>query len=195
MTSLLLPGAAPIQHPGFRSGRYYSTWAGALGSTAAFPGGASGPLNVYPFFLASPISYTGLYARVVTGAASSNLKMGLYAHDASLHLPVGAPLVAVNTAQSSAAAGNVGAATSGNLAPGLYWAAMIGDTATGAQCVSINSSDLLSSWTLGRTTQSAAGCCALSVAQTFSSNLPTLTGAESWADVGTTGCPVLLLAT
>jgi hypothetical protein len=190
-----MPGSG---HPGYLASKFYSTFRGIHNTGTAMA--AADTLYVYPFLVRAKLVVATLNIRVVTGGASSHLKMGLWANKYSSGSgqgrPFGAPLAAVNTGQdSSSTPTNVSAAASCTLHPGIYWAGAKCD-GTGPQCVSISSTSYEIEELAGRGTfNGSTALTGLSVAATFSSNMPTFAGSESWTDVVGNGIPIIRLGT
>lgn len=191
MPLYLPPYDATLFHPGFISGRFYSTFNGAHSTVAAIP--AIDTLYVSPFVLASPITIQSLYIRVNTGGASSNIKLAIWGNNSvsgstGYGRATGAPLAAVDTGQATTAPGVVGASvTPVTLPPGVYWCGWKSD---GTPCTptTIAQTDHTVNSLTGRSGVGAAttvGC--LSTASSFAASMPTLTGGETWADVAGAG--------
>lgn len=198
--TMISPASTLPRHPGYLSGRFYPTWFdGAYTTASAFAGGTNGPLTVYPFELPQPLTVVGLYVRVLTGAASSNVKLGIYAHDPVTVRPAsGAPLAALNTSQATTTStANAGTTLGASVAlpAGVYWAAVICDNASGPTCMGLSASTLRTSYLIGRSTLNSAPAAGLTLSSAYSSGIPTLVGNEAWSDTTNAGCPVVFLGT
>lgn len=165
--------------PGFIAGRFYATFYGVHATAVAV--GAIDTLYAYPFRLAEAVVLTNLDIRVVTGGAGSSWKGAIYASAAGR--PIGAPL-AVNNTGAATATSNADAplAMSAALQPGRYWVAQK-FTGTPPALKSISSTDYSIEALIGRTQMNGnTSVTGTSVASTYSANMPTFTGAESWTD-------------
>ncbi|MBW8268279.1 hypothetical protein [Caldovatus aquaticus] len=181
---------------GYKPGRYYPFGAVPVTSTGAV--NAADRLLLHPAEIMAPVTIDRLFLRVITAGAGSSVKMGLWRADGAGR-PTGAPLAAVNAAQSTAVAGVVEAAVSPvRLEPGLYFA---GSKFTGTlpTCTSVPGTSMLVAWWCGADTAANAiqngGTNQMSgvyVANAFAGDMPDLTGASFTELTGASqGLPVL----
>lgn len=186
--------------PGFRTGINYPTFRGAHANANAIP--AISTIYIYPFIILNKVTITSLTIRLVSGSAGvgSHLKMGIWGHKFSSgtgqYLPNGAPLAAINTAQdSSGTTGvNVSAAVSATLNRGIYWAGSKCD-GTPPTALSVSSAGHDVQYLLGQSALNSLAIVAISTPDTFSNNLPTFTGSETWTDVTSQGVPIVHFGT
>lgn len=185
-------------HPGLVSGRLYPIYDGVTGTTVALP--AANTLYVVPFKVPALMPVSALRFRVVTGAAGSNIKAGLYANNyvagSGFARPIGAPIAVCNTATPTATS-NADVScpvTTLMLTPDLiYWAAVKSDGTPTFHAMA--STDLTIERLIGRASANGNTCLTgLSIASTFADDLPTLTGAESWTEALSGGLPVVRIA-
>jgi hypothetical protein len=184
----------PQVHPGFAATKIFSTTKRVAVSGTI---GAIDTLYLYPFHLPNSFTFTGGRARTITGGAGSAIKAGIWATDttngAAGNKPVGAPILVDNT----------GAATTGNnttitlglgatLAPGFYW---VGVKATGTlpTMYCVQESEL--GWFMGLdATVDVLTAIGLSMADTYSNNMPTISSGQSFTAVTTAIIPAIALA-
>lgn len=172
------------------AGRYYSLWSGDYSSTTAL--GAADQLYVYPFRVEQVTTVTSLNCRVVTGAASKNVKMGIWetkwTSGSGYGRPIGPPLAGDNTGQSCAAnSTSPQAIVSVTLPPSIYFAGFV---CSGTPTF-VSGNGFYAENLLGRSaTNSTVPLTGLYTSQLYSSNLPTLDGSETWTDVFG-GIPIL----
>lgn len=127
--------------PARLAGNWYfpESYTGTLAAGIAM---ASGIIYYCPFVLERAITVSDLGARITTLAASGNIKLAIYANDASTNRPTGTP-IAETASISTASAVNVSADITGSnvalAADTLYWAAFWADgTAAGTVILQTN---------------------------------------------------------
>jgi hypothetical protein len=110
--------AAIARHPGFVSGKGYDAFGGPTGNLAI---ASLNLLMLYAFPLDLDLGINQMIARVTTGVASAQLKIGLWANGAGR--PTGLPLVATNAALDCSAAALLSDTISPtkSLSAGWYW--------------------------------------------------------------------------
>lgn len=181
-------------HPGYRTGEYYGTYEGAGGSATITP--AIDLIYCYPYFVRENITLTALAIRVATGGTTSAFKAAIYANlrTGLRGRPTGAPLAVNNTGVATTSSTTiVDLAMAATISPGVYWFAQKHSGAVLPICYSMTSNSTINSTLLGRATIAAGPILALSLADAYANNMPTLDGTESWAAVTTSGIPVLNL--
>lgn len=180
-------------HPGYLTGRYYSTLPNQIGSAAA--PNAVNTLYLYPFQLFARVSITSLVIRVGTGGAGSSVKTGIWANNASTNKPVGAPLIVDNTGTATTSSNaNVSISATGTLAAGFYWAgAKFTGTLPTVSCV--QAANQYMNWIMGYDTSGLLIGNALSMSDTYSNNMPTIASNQSFTQVGVAGVPAIAFGT
>ena len=85
-------------------------------------------LSLAPFLCTRSRVISHLAARITQGAASSNVGLAIYAHDATTGLPSGAPICSTGNLSSATSNSTVSSAITGGgsvtLTPGIYWMAI-----------------------------------------------------------------------
>jgi hypothetical protein len=171
-------------HPGYRTGRYYSTFPGGLSSTAA------PTLNTayfYSFSLQERIQIKKMAIKPSSAGTTSSWKVGVWKNSGGV--PTGTPVLASDTsATTTATTLSEIDVTDTYLDPGEYFIGQVhGGTGTPAapQVVGISNLDMQQEFMLGRSAISAnTPCNGLSVAKTFSDNFSTYdVSAVSFSDV------------
>jgi len=169
-----------LEHPGYVAGRTYSTFEGTP-SVSAIP--AADTIYFYPFRLFVPVTFSAGQVRTGTGGAGSAVKCGIWANSPISARPLGAPLIVDNTgAATTGSSTSVVTALAGSLAPGIYWA---GTKATGTlpTVISVPSANNFCVWFTG-SASSALAITGFSVADTYSSNMPTIAEGASFTAHG-----------
>jgi hypothetical protein len=174
-------------HPGFRTGRSYCCFEGTH-ITAAIP--AIDTLYVYPFILPRKVSVQNMSFRVTTGGAASSCKVGIWASKNAL--PFGAPIMKDNTGVATATTSATATFTaSGSLTPNTYWVG-VKCTGTPPTTTSIPNTDYRIERMIGRVALNGnTAITGLSIASTYSANMPTFDGTETWTEVFTAGIPIV----
>lgn len=186
-------------HPGFVTGRFYSTYGGTISVTAAIPGADT--LYLYPWTLKQRVTVTSLFVRCIGAGAGSSVKAALWANGSGGR-PVGTPLLGSDTPLDTSTSGIKSTAiASVTLNPGIYW---LGSKASGTMptLVSIQGTQLQLSATLGAAspgvalnTASTNQVTAISVPDAYANNImaANLTGATFSDVVGgsSSGVPVI----
>lgn len=180
-------------HPGYLTGSFYSTFPGLSTTATAVP--AIDTLYIYPFVVRANVTVVSLSIRVVTGGTGSSVKLALYANGTT-GKPTGAPIAVNNTGgATTTSSGTVTlTVTSLPLSPGVYWVAQK-HTGTLPTPVSISSASFNHNDIFGRSSIVSSSLTAWSRADTYSNNMPTLTGADSWTDVNSAGVAIVFLGT
>lgn len=176
----------PREHLPYVTGQTYSTWEGPTVTTVAIP--AVDIIYFYPFRVYETLTFTSSLVRVVTGGAGSSIKVGIWANSTVSNRPLGAPITADNTGVTTASNNQDRAPVlSGTLRAGIYW---IGVKATGTlpQMVSVPSAH--------QQLNSIAGSAALtaniiSLADTYSNNMPTISEGAGFSNVASSGTPII----
>lgn len=185
-------GSRQVSHPGYLASSFYATFTGFASTTSAVP--AIDTVYIYPFVITSNVTVASLSVRVVTGGAGSSVKLAIYG-TGSTGKPSGAPLAANNTgAATTSNSTTVTLSAAVTLTPGVYWVAQK-YTGTLPTTVSINSLSYSFDGLLGRATIGSSALTAWSKADTYSNDMPTLTGSDSWTDVVAGGVGVVFLGT
>lgn len=164
------------------SGNYYSTFEGTV-STVAFA--AADTLYLYPIRILEPVTIQALGMRVTTGGASSAAKCGIWSDVGGR--PVGAPLTGATLAEQATTGTNTdlafALAANVYLAAGMYWAGSKAK-ATLPTMVGIAMTPL--NFQLGSSASLNAALSnvrALSIADTYASDLATLAAGASFTEV------------
>lgn len=175
-----------LNHPGYRANTFYATAPVDREIGTAVP--AADQLYLYPFRLLRRANINALGVRLIAGGAGSAVKLGLW--DSSGGRPSGAPILADNTggATTAAAVGEVSRPVTLTLVEaGLYW---IGQLYTGTMptLLSVLNTSLTMDPLIGRASlNNNLGVCALSLAETYAGNLPTIASGDTLNEVTTTG--------
>lgn len=184
---------APMKHPGYLTGRYYSTVPNQIGSAAA--PNAVDTLYLYPFAVFAPVAITSLVLRTGTGGAGSSVKTGIWANNPATNKPSGAPLIVDNTGAATTSSNtNVSISASGSLQPGFYWmGAKFTGTLPTVSC--IQAANQYMSYLMGFDTSGLLIANAISMSDTFSNNMPTIATNQSFTVVGVGGVPAIAFGT
>lgn len=174
-----------------RTGRIYACTDGPTVANVAL--NAASTLFLYPFEIEEKETLTKLLAWVQTGQTGGAFKMCLYADVGGL--PVGAALAADSTGRACTSSGAAieFSFTAVTLEPGNYWWGGKGTaTSTLPTFVSIASQSGYIEARMGRGALLSANLVTgLSLAATYASAFPTLTGGEAWTDNVVGGIPAL----
>jgi hypothetical protein len=171
-------------HPGYRTGRYYSTFPGGLSSTAA------PTLNTayfYSFSLQERIQIKKMSIKPSSAGTTSSWKVGIWKNSGGV--PTGTPVLGSDTsATTTATTLSEIDVTDTYLDPGEYFIGQVhGGTGSpvAPQVVGISNLDMQQEFMVGRSAISAnTPCNGLSVAKTFSDNFSTYdVSAASFSDV------------
>jgi hypothetical protein len=185
----------PQVHPGYStSSKIFSTTKHVAVSGAI---AAADTLYLYPFFVPSTFMFTGGRVRTITGGASSAVKTAIYATDttsaAAGNKPAGAPLVVDNTGAATTANNTtVTLGLGGTIGPGFYW---VGIKATGTlpTMYCVQNSEL--GWLMGLdATLDVLTAIGLSMASTYSNDMPTISSGQSFTAVTTATIPAVVLS-
>jgi hypothetical protein len=148
-------GAGTVAHPGFASGRYYTTELFAAPSTFTL---TTNRLYAIPFFVGKAFTFTRMGAFITVTAAGS-LELGVYSN------LDGAPNTLIADAGSIAIPGNnLAANITGlniNLSPGWYWLALAANAAASIRSTPASQSGTFSTIgapNAGTSTTSYNGC-------------------------------------
>lgn len=179
--------AAP---PARVASRFYSTVFGTIASSVAVP--AIDTLYLYPFWLPRRCAIVELFVEVAATGAGSSCKAGIWAMYLPTLRPSGAPLIADNTGvTTSTGSGRSLSAINGpiTLEAGWYWA---GSKFTGTlpTMVGIPAGTQISAWTVGQGGR-ALSWNSVSMAATYSSNLPTIATNQSFTVVNSSAVPIV----
>jgi len=180
--------AMAFVHPGYPASRFFSTTAGVISSATAVP--AVDTLYLYPFIVPKTIAITAGRARSATGGAASSMKAGVWANSSS-NKPVGAPLLVHNTGVATTANNTtVALAMTGTLGPGMYW---VGTKFTGTlpAMFSMSSTNLQMGLLAGTGTQEFFTANAISMADAYGNDMPTIAAGQSFTLVGSSGVPFI----
>lgn len=185
-----------LEHPGYIPGRFYHTWPHSGGSGAASTAiAAIDTIYLYAFRLFYPILLKSWMVRTITAGAGSSMKSALYWASPVSNKPLG-PLVVDNTGVTTQANNtNITVdVTDTPLGPGWYWfgAKFTGTLPTMLTCGLVaptfqHCGDVA---TDGGSVNIATG---FSVADTYSSNMKTLSEAQGYTLVGASHCPMVAL--
>ncbi len=191
---LIRPGTR--SNPGYVAGSFYTFANGSTsGATAVGTFGTVvymtpvGPLDV-------PFTISSMNILCITGAASSSVKMALWANDPKTGRPTGVPLVGSNTGQSTATNATVPTiAVSQVLVPGvMYWAGTAFGTAS-PTCQSFSNANMVGNTTMGRRTLTGANnnIQGITAPFTFATDIMALdlTAATFTDAIGGVGVPVV----
>lgn len=177
--------------PGYVSTRLYPLTESNIAPSTAVP--AADLLYVYPFRVYRDITPSSLRTRVITGGASSAVKLGIWANNPATGRPTGLPLAGLvsNTEQSTATSStDAQIATTGRLLAGqVYWFGAVFKT-TLPVMTSITSPNSLHTL-LGRASLGIVFVCGLSTPFVESGDITALnlTGV-TWTDVTAAGIPM-----
>lgn len=180
--------------PGYVTGRFYPITEANLASATAVP--SADLLYVYPFRVPRDIVPSSLRTRVVTGGASSAVKLGIWLNDPATGRPGGLPLTGLvsNTEQSTATSTTDAAiATTGRLSADLvYWFGSV-FKATLPTMLSVTAPNTYTG-ALGRTSMGIVQTCALSTPFVQSGDITALDlDGVTWTDVNGAGAPLAYL--
>lgn len=180
-----------LRHPGYVTGQFYSTWFGPNTTSAL---AAADVLYLYPFPIFAPVTLTTLFIRVSSGGAGSAVKMGIWGDSPISHRPLGAPLIADNTGAATTGTGTITAdITDTTLPEGWYWAGLKA-TGTMPTAWSLPGNNPFFPFWAGSDSNVALVHSGLSIAATYSSDLPTLAESESFA-MATQPIPIIGFST
>ena len=117
------------RHPGYIANNFYLPMNSVVSAGIAL---TANSIRSTPFFLPQPVTITHLGVRITTAAAAGNLKVAIYANNATTGRPTGAALASTgNIATDSATIISAAIAeTSVTLQPGVYWMCAWADNAT-----------------------------------------------------------------
>ena len=183
-----------VTHPGYVSGKFYSTWDGNVGATGA--PAAVDTIYLYPFFVAEDVQISSLFIRVVTAGAGSSAKAGIWANRNGR--PVGTPIVVDNTGVATSTTGvKVFSITATTLRKGWHWVG-VKFTGTLPVCTNIVGTSVLMSSRIGATTDANSvsngatnQISGQSFADAYANNMPDLTSSGLSDVVGAAaGIPV-----
>lgn len=182
--------------PGYRSGAYYAPPAQTTSTVTL----TANRTYLHPILIQQAVTLANLCVRVMVGAASSNCKLGLYAHNYSTALP--GSLLATTAGGSSA--GNTSdidvaivetADASSNivLQPGIYWMALISDGIPGIHGFSLGDrflAPMVGGSNVPRALGAGGGVAGFYTdAHTYAGGLPSSFGSLTLNI--TTGCPMV----
>lgn len=188
------PSAATLGlHPGYIASKTYNTFYGAVATGSAVP--AVDTIYFYPWPVFAPITIASGYLRVVTGGAGSSAKCGIWANSTVSGRPLGAPLTADNTGvATTSSSANANLVLSVTLPVGLYW---IGTKFTGTlpTCVSVSNSTPITFFYVPFAASGGINNFAISFADAYGNNMPTLAEGATFSAVGVPGTPVLAVNT
>lgn len=174
--------------PGWVTGEYYPTFTGASASAAP---AAVDTLYAYPFELPRGLTLASAAFRCNGGGAASAVKSAIYASNTAGR-PTGAALAADNTGAATTGSGTIAQALSGALPLDVLWV-LQKYTGTLPTMLGLGATSYGLGMMLGRATLSASAASGLSLAHTYATAFPTLTGAEGWAHVIGGGPAILFL--
>lgn len=169
-------GLLPIRHPGYVSGRWYR---GLWNATANGVVNAD-QLYAFPIVIPTAVTIQSLGIRCGTGAAGSNVKMGIYSNSN------GAPGTLLHQLNSnpSTASSNTNAtggfASNPTLQPGIYWLACIFSGTPTIVCVGGTEPAML--WMMGVTdgsSLSTGNSGVTGTGATYAGGLPSSFGAAT----------------
>ena len=119
-------------HPGYVAANWYLPVApGIFSATAAF---TANTIYYHPIYITRRVTISDLGCQITTASAGGNLKIAIYANDASTGRPSGTPLAETGSI-STTSTGNVSADITGSnvtLEAGTYWVAFWSDNSTAA---------------------------------------------------------------
>lgn len=187
--------AAPELMLGYFSGNYYGTWGGSINTATAYGATLDTLIALYPFSVRQSIAPATIAVRTLTGAASSAIKIGIWAHSYTTTRPTGLALTGLvsNTGQATTSNGsNAEIATTGTLLAGVpYWVGVAVTTAapTFESCSSAGSPI---EGVIGRTALGAGVRVYFTTSYAYSGDITTLdlTGA-TFTGVSANGVPVV----
>lgn len=113
--------AGPV---GYATGRFYALYTSTQATASAYAPTLDTTISLVPFTIRKTVTLASLNLRVVTGAASSAAKMGVWASNATTGAPTGTAITNAvsNTGQSTASNNTTPTiAASAVLTPGRYW--------------------------------------------------------------------------
>jgi hypothetical protein len=166
--------AASARHPGYVSGRWYPITDGATSNAAV---AAINTIYLVPFQIQSPITFTSMLMRVITGGAGSSAKSAIWANSAVSMRPLNVPLLADNAGVATTSSSvNVTLALAGTLNPGFYWfGSKFTGTLPSVQCVGASGVAPVHHWGWMGVAAAAATfptlCFGLSSADTYSNDI------------------------
>lgn len=171
-----------VMHPGYRANTWYATLGTTRETATAVP--AADQLYLYPFRLWRRMTIYQLGVRCITGGAGSAVKLGIW--DSVAGRPQGAPMLANNTGAATTAAGEINLGVTETLIDaGAYWAGQL-YTGTLPTMLAIANTTLVVEPMIGRSAlTSSLGISALSLAETYAGNLPTIVGGDTLNEVST----------
>lgn len=184
-------GSAVPVHPGYVSQRVYRP--APYGPTPLAP--SDGAIGFYPMLIREEVTLDRLAAHLVTSASGSEIKIGIYAHDAAARAP-GAKVVELAAPLSGAGTSGISVAgafgSNPTLAAGLYWlAVLVSGTAT---WTCIGNADAQTSALLGTTAASnmlQAATCLYLAGFGYANGLPANYSAVAGAAPATVGIPLI----
>ncbi len=127
--TITVAAAAAAPHPGYIAGNFYLPMSSVVSAGTAL---TANSIRCVPFFLPQPVTITHLGVRITTASAGGNLKVALYANNATTGRPTGSALASTgNIATDSVTIISAAIAeTSVTLQPGVYWMCAWADNAT-----------------------------------------------------------------
>lgn len=178
------------------SGRKVMAYSGARSISAGAL--AADTFYIYPYILKRAITLQDLSVYINTGGAGSAAKLGLFLNDPATNLPVvGAPAAVNNTGAATTASTTLVtlSVTPVVIPPGPIWLAQLW-TGTMPIPTAMAQSDSWFAEMVPQASGTAGGQpTSYSVAQSYASGIPSITGSESWTVNLTTGAGVVYLGT
>jgi lysophospholipase L1-like esterase len=185
-----------IPHPGYKTSRFYPTYNDVTGGVAV----AAATIYLYPFYLSQQVTVSTLVMNLTTtGGAGTTAKVGIWANGAN-NRPMGGPIIGQNTGVSTNGTGAISFTAAGIgqtgtiLQPGWYW---MGMKSSGAAMIATSiSPSLAMTQLLGGSTAVIAISTKLSgltIADTYTNNMPTFTSASVFGEATTAIVPVIAL--
>lgn len=190
-------GAALVASP-YASGRFYPLYPGTSITTNAVLTPDT-VISLVPFELRRPMAITSLSVRVITGVASSAVKMGIWASNPATGAPTGLPISGLvsNTGQSTATSSTTATISPGGatIGPGLYWYGAAFTLAPSMYAIAASSNLVASLY--GRSAVSSAVSSAYTTPFTYGSDITALnlTGATLTDQTNNTGVPIVFAGT
>lgn len=172
-------------------GRYFPMWEGGNAATTAFA--AVNIIYFYPFFLPFPFLVTTLAIRVITLGAGSSVKFAIWADSPVSHKPLGAPMITDNTGQDTSTTGEKETNVTDTLLPaGWYWG---GSKCTGTPPICQGPAANTPGWAywLPCDTVSVHFTAGISLADTYSNNMPTIAEGQAFTTLITASGPATLI--
>jgi hypothetical protein len=183
-----------VIHPGYKTGSFYSTWIGGADVGAAVA--AVDVIYFYPFPIFFPVTVVTLHMRVTTGGTGSSAKCAIWANSAVSNRPLGAPLIVDNTGQATTSTNSNTSAdvTDTVLTPGWYWAGSK-HTGTLPSMAMVPANNQTLPFFTGVNSSGAPVISAISFADAYANDMPTLTEGASFTNVTANAAPILVLGT